>query len=179
MSKSFLWVEKYRPHKIEDCILPERLKTVFQEFVNRSEIPNLMLSGSAGVGKTTVAKAMCEELGINHLYINASKERGIDTLRTTITNYASTISLTGGRKVIILDEADNMTADAQLALRGTIEEFADNCTFIFTCNFKAKLTEPIHSRCSVIDFQLKNDEKKERIGDFLSVDESVTTLPER
>jgi DNA polymerase III delta prime subunit len=161
MSESFLWVEKYRPTTVNDCILPERLKKSFQEYVNRKEIPNLMLTGSAGVGKTTVAKAMCDEIGVNHLYINASENRGIDVLRTTIRNYASTISLSGGKKVIILDEADYMTPDAQAAMRGAIEEFAENCTFIFTCNFKSKLIDAIHSRCSVIDFALRNDEKKE------------------
>jgi DNA polymerase III delta prime subunit len=154
-------VEKYRPTTVNDCILPERLKKSFQEYVNRKEIPNLMLTGSAGVGKTTVAKAMCDEIGVNHLYINASENRGIDVLRTTIRNYASTISLSGGKKVIILDEADYMTPDAQAAMRGAIEEFAENCTFIFTCNFKSKLIDAIHSRCSVIDFALRNDEKKE------------------
>ena len=161
MSESFLWVERYRPKTVKDCILPARLKKVFQEYVDNGEIPNLMLSGSAGVGKTTVAMAMCNEIGINHLFINASEERGIDTLRTKIIGYASTVSLTGGRKVIILDEADNLTPDAQLALRGIIEKFADNCTFILTCNFKAKLQEAIHSRCVLIDFTLKREEKQE------------------
>lgn len=161
MSESFLWVEIYRPKTIEDCILPDRLKKPFQEYVNSKEIPNLMLTGSAGVGKTTVARAMCDEIGINHLYINASENRGIDVLRTTIRNYASTVSLTGGKKVIILDEADYLTGEAQAALRGAIEEFSKNCTFIFTCNFKSKLIDALHSRCSVIDFALKNDEKKE------------------
>lgn len=155
----FLWVEKYRPKTVADCILPDRLKKPFQEYVDQGFIPNLMLTGSAGVGKTTVAKAMCDEIGINHLYINSSENRGIDVLRTTIRNYASTVSLTGGRKVIILDEADYMTGDAQAAMRGAIEEFSSNCTFIFTCNFKSKLIDAIHSRCSVIDFTLKNDEK--------------------
>lgn len=155
----FLWVEKYRPKTVAECILPDRLKKPFQEYVDTKTIPNLMLTGSAGVGKTTVAKAMCEEIGINHLYINSSENRGIDVLRTTIRNYASTVSLTGGRKVIILDEADYMTPDAQAAMRGAIEEFSENCTFIFTCNFKTKLIDAIHSRCSVIDFSLKNGEK--------------------
>jgi DNA polymerase III delta prime subunit len=120
-----------------------------------------MLTGSAGVGKTTIAKAMCDEIGLNHMLINASESRGIDVLRTTIKNYASTISLTGGRKVIILDEADYLTADMQAALRGAIEQFSDNCSFIFTCNFKARLIDALHSRCSVIDFNLANDEKAE------------------
>lgn len=155
----FLFVEKYRPHKIEECILPERLKKVFQEYVKDENIPNLMLTGSAGCGKTTVAKAMCEEIGLNHLFINSSDERGIDTLRTKIKGYASTVSLTGGRKVIILDEADYLTPEAQAGLRGAIEEFSENCSFIFTCNFKARLIDALHSRCSVVDFSLKGDEK--------------------
>ncbi len=155
----YLYVEKYRPHKIEDCILPDRLKKVFQEYVTEGNIPNLMLTGSAGVGKTTVAKAMCEEIGCNFLFINSSDERGIDVLRTKIKGYASTISLTGGRKVIILDEADYLTPEAQAGLRGAIEEFSENCSFIFTCNFKARLIDALHSRCSVIDFSLKGDEK--------------------
>ena len=155
----YLYVEKYRPHKIEDCILPERLKKVFQEYVTKGEIPNLMLTGTAGCGKTTVAKAMCEEIGVNHLFINSSDERGIDTLRIKIKGYASTVSLTGGRKVIILDEADYLTPEAQAGLRGAIEEFSENCSFIFTCNFKARLIDALHSRCSVIDFALKGDEK--------------------
>lgn len=155
----YLFVEKYRPHKIEDCILPERIKNVFQEYVTQGDIPNLMLTGSAGVGKTTVARVMCEQLGLNHLFINSSDERGIDMLRTKIKGYASTVSLTGGRKVIILDEADYLTPEAQAGLRGAIEEFSDNCSFIFTCNFKARLIDALHSRCAVVDFTLKGDEK--------------------
>lgn len=161
MSESFLWVEKYRPSTVNDCILPDRLKKIFQDYVNTKEIPNLMLTGTAGVGKTTVAKAMCAEIGVNHLFINSSEERGIDMLRTKIRTYASTMSLTGGKKVIILDEADYLTPEAQAALRGAIEEFANNCTFIFTCNFKSRLIEALHSRCSVVDFSLKRDEKQE------------------
>ncbi len=171
----FLWVEKYRPHTVADCILPDRMKKSFQEYVDRKEIPNLMLTGSAGVGKTTVAKAMCDEIGINHLYINASENRGIDTLRTTIRNYASTVSLTGGLKVIILDEADYLTPEAQAALRGAIEEFSQNCTFIFTCNFKSKLIDALHSRCSVIDFALKNDEKAKMAMQLMKRMENVLT----
>ena len=155
----YLYVEKYRPHKIEECILPDRLKKVFQDYVTKGDIPNLMLTGSAGVGKTTVAKAMCEEIGCNFLFINSSDERGIDMLRTKIKGYASTVSLTGGRKVIILDEADYLTPEAQAGLRGAIEEFSENCSFIFTCNFKARLIDALHSRCSVVDFALKADEK--------------------
>lgn len=155
----FLWTERYRPQKVADCILPDRLKKVFQEYVNSGTIPNLMLTGTAGVGKTTVAVAMCEEIGLNYLIINSSDERGIDTLRTKITNYASTVSLTGGRKVIILDEADGLTPEAQAGLRGAIEKFSSNCSFILTCNFKARLIDAIHSRCAVIDFILKSNEK--------------------
>jgi DNA polymerase III delta prime subunit len=155
----FLWVEKYRPKTVAECILPDRIKKVFQEYVDSENIPNLMLTGSAGVGKTTVAKAMCEQLGVNHLFINSSEERGIDMLRTKIKGYASTISLTGGRKVIILDEADYLTPEAQAGLRGAIEEFSNNCSFIFTCNFKSRLINALHSRCSVIDFSLKAEEK--------------------
>jgi DNA polymerase III delta prime subunit len=164
--ESFLWTEKYRPHRIEDCILPARLKDVFKEYVNKKEIPNLMLTGGAGVGKTTVARALCEEIGLNHLFINGSEERGIDTLRTKIKGYASTVSLTGGKKVIIIDEADYLTAEAQAGLRGAIEEFANNCTFIFTCNFKAKLIDALHSRCAVIEFRLEPGEKQAMATQF-------------
>ena len=159
MSEDFLWVEKYRPHKIEDCVLPDRIKKAFREYVNNGEIPNLLLSGPAGCGKTTAAMAMCDEIGCNYLFINSSEERGIDVLRTKVVGYASTVSLTGGRKVIILDEADGLTPDTQDALRGVIEKFAGNCSFIFTCNFKAKIKDAIHSRCSVVDFTLKSSEK--------------------
>ena len=176
----FLYVEKYRPHTIEDCILPDRLKKVFQEYVTEGNIPNLMLTGTAGCGKTTVAKAMCEEIGCNFLFINSSDERGIDMLRTKIKGYASTVSLTGGRKVIILDEADYLTPEAQAGLRGAIEEFSENCSFIFTCNFKARLIDALHSRCSVIDFALKGDEKAKmaaqmfkRLSNILT-EESIT-----
>jgi DNA polymerase III delta prime subunit len=174
-NESFLWVEKYRPTSVSDCILPDRLKKPFQEYVDRKEIPNLMLTGSAGVGKTTIAKAMCDEIGINHLYINASENRGIDMLRTTIRNYASTVSLTGGTKVIILDEADYLTPEAQAAMRGAIEEFAANCTFIFTCNFKTRLIDALHSRCSVIDFALKADEKPKMAMQLMKRMENILT----
>ena len=168
MSDEFLWVERYRPKTVAECILPDRIKKVFQEYVDSKNIPNLMLTGSAGVGKTTVAKAMCEQLGLNHLFINSSEERGIDMLRTKIKGYASTISLTGGRKVIILDEADYLTPEAQAGLRGAIEEFSNNCSFIFTCNFKSRLIDALHSRCSVIDFSLKNDEKPRMAAQLFS-----------
>lgn len=166
LNDEFLWSQKYRPQTVKDCILPERLKTVFQDYVNDKYIPNLMLTGTAGVGKTTVAVAMCEEIGLDYMFINSSEERGIDTLRTKIKSYASTISFGGGRKVIILDEADYITPEAQAALRGAIEEFSNNCTFIFTCNFKSRLIEALHSRCSVIDFSLQNGERPKMAAAF-------------
>ena len=166
--EDFLWCQKYRPKTVSECILPERLKTVFQEFVNSGNIPNLLLTGTAGVGKTTVAIAMCEELNLDYLFINSSDERGIDTLRNKIKGYASTFSFEGKRKVIILDEADYITPEAQAALRGAIEEFSNNCTFIFTCNFKARLIEAIHSRCSVIDFTLQTEEKPKMASAFFN-----------
>lgn len=158
-SREFVWNEKYRPTKVVDCILPDRLKKTFQKFVETGEIPNLILSGGPGAGKTTVAIAMCEEIGLSYLFINSSDDRGIDTLRTKVKNYASTLSIKSARKVVILDEADGITADAQKALRGCIEEFSGHCTFIFTCNFKAKLIDALHSRCAVVDFQLRPEER--------------------
>lgn len=157
-----LWVEKYRPSKVSDCILPESIKNTFQEYVNRKEIPNLLLSGNAGVGKTTIAKALCQEVGCDYLIINGSEEgRNIDTVRTKIRNYASSVSLTGGKKVVIIDEADYMNPQSvQPALRGFIEEFSSNCTFIFTCNFKNRILDPIHSRCTVIDFKVNGNKAK-------------------
>lgn len=160
MTEHMLWVEKYRPNKIEDCILPENIKKTFQEFSNKKEIPNLLLSGTAGVGKTTVAKALCEEVGCDYIVINGSDENGVDTIRVKIKNYASSMSLMGGRKVIILDEADYLTPNAQAILRAGIEEFANNCSFIFTCNFKNRIIDPIHSRCTVIDFKANGSKAK-------------------
>ena len=156
-----LWVEKYRPTKIEDCILPDEIKTTFQSIVDSGEIPNLLLTGSPGIGKTTVAKALCNQLDCDWLMINGSDEgRMIDTLRTTVVNYASTVSLSGGKKVIIIDEADYMNKDSvQPALRGVIEEFSKNCRFIFTCNFKNRIIPALHSRCSVVDFRISKDAK--------------------
>lgn len=156
-----LWVEKFRPQKIEDCILPEGIKKTFQDFANRREIPNLLLSGGAGVGKTTIAKALCNEVGCDFLLINGSGEdRGIDAMRTNVKNYATSMSLMGGRKVVIIDEADNLTPDAQKSLRAIIEEVSINCSFIFTCNFKNRIIEPIHSRCVTVDFKLNGSKQK-------------------
>lgn len=165
-SNQMLWVEKYRPHKIEDCILPESIKSTFQEYVNRKEIPNLLLTGSAGVGKTTIAKALCEEVGCDYIVINGSEETGVDNIRVKVKNYASSMSLSGGRKVIIIDEADYLSPNAQAALRGSIEETAANCSFIFTCNFKNRIMEAIHSRCSVIEFKLQNGQKAKMAAQF-------------
>ena len=167
----FLWVEKYRPQKIEDCILPKRIKDTFQEIVNQGNVPNLLLSGTAGIGKTTVAKALCKQLGVDYYVINGSDEgRFLDTVRSQAKNFASTVSLLGGssRKVIIIDEADNTTHDVQLLLRGFIEEFHKTCSFIFTCNFKNKIIEPIHSRCSCIEFGIQKNEKQQIMASFFS-----------
>jgi DNA polymerase III delta prime subunit len=165
--ENLLWVETHRPQTIQDCILPDRLKKPFQEYVNQGKIPNLLLAGGPGVGKTTVAKAMCNEIGCDFLVINGSDESGIDTFRTKIKNYASSMSLSGGRKVIIIDEADYLNPNStQPALRNAIEEFAGNCSFIFTCNFKNRIIEPLHSRCAVIDFNLKSNEKTQMAKDF-------------
>jgi DNA polymerase III delta prime subunit len=160
MSEHMLWVEKYRPQTIEDCILNDGLKKTFTEFVNRKEIPNLLLCGTAGVGKTTVARALCNEIGCDYIIINGSDENGVDAVRTKIKNYASSMSLTGGRKVVILDEADYLTPNAQAILRAGIEEFAQNCSFIFTCNFKNRIIDPLHSRCTVIDFKANGSKAK-------------------
>jgi DNA polymerase III delta prime subunit len=169
-----LWTEKYRPKTIEDCILPERLKKPFQEYVNSNNIPNLLLAGGAGVGKTTVAKAMCEEIGCDYIVINGSDESGIDVFRTKIKNFASSMSLAGGRKVIIIDEADYLNPNStQPALRNAIEEFAGNCSFIFTCNFKNRIIDPLHSRCAVVEFTLKNNEKSTMAAQFFKRIQSV------
>ena len=168
-----LWTEKYRPKTVEDCILPERLKIPFQEYVNQKQIPNLLLTGGAGVGKTTIAKAMCNEIGCDYMVINGSDENGVDVIRVKVKNYASSMSLSGGRKVIIIDEADYLSPNAQACLRNAIEEFAANCSFIFTCNYKAKIIDPLHSRCAVVDFGMKNGEKQKMASAFFKRIQSV------
>ena len=158
----FIWVEKYRPQKIDECILPASIKKTFEGFLNTGEIPNMLLSGPPGVGKTTVAKALCKQLGVDYYVVNGSDEgRFLDTVRNNAKNFASTVSLTSEskHKVIIIDEADNTTSDVQLLLRASIEEFTNNCRFIFTCNYKNKIIEPLHSRCTVIDFSINRKDK--------------------
>ena len=172
MRSDFLWVEKYRPKTIDDCILPSELKKTFQDFLSKGEIPNLLLSGPAGVGKTTVARALCEQLGCDYIIINGSDEgRFLDTVRNQAKNFASTVSLQAldaKHKVIIIDEADNTTHDVQLLLRANIETFYNNCRFIFTCNFKNKIIEPLHSRCAVVEFGIPNKKKPEIAGHFFN-----------
>jgi DNA polymerase III delta prime subunit len=177
----FLWCEKFRPKKISECILPNALKNTFQEFVDKGNVPNLLLSGGPGVGKTTVARAMLEEIGADYIIINGSMNGNIDTLRNDIMHFASTVSLQGGRKYVILDEADYLNANStQPALRNFMEEFSNNCGFILTCNFKNRIIEPLHSRCSVIDFIIPKQDKVavgksfyERIKNILT-EENIT-----
>lgn len=165
--QTFAWVEKYRPKTVADTILPDNLKSTFQEFVNNKNIPNLLLTGSSGVGKTTVAKAMLDELECDYIVINGSLNGNIDTLRTEILNFASTVSFVGGRKYVILDEADYLNANStQPALRNFMEEFSSNCGFILTCNFKNRIIEPLHSRCSVIDFKVSKEDLAKLAGQF-------------
>jgi len=180
MRSDFLWVEKYRPKTIEDCILPSEIKKTFQDFLDSGEIPNLLLAGPAGVGKTTVARALCEQLGCDYIIINGSDEgRFLDTVRNQAKNFASTVSLQAldaKHKVIIIDEADNTTHDVQLLLRANIEAFYNNCRFIFTCNFKNKIIEPLHSRCAVVEFGIPNKKKPEIAGNFF---QRVRTILEK
>ena len=171
LMNDILWVEKYRPKLVGQCVLPDNTQKVFSEIVEKGEIPNLLLTGSPGIGKTTIAKALCNQLECDWLMINGSDEgRMIDTLRTTITNFASTVSLSGGKKVLIIDEADYMNPESvQPAMRGSIEQFAQNCRFIFTCNFKNRIIPALHSRCSVVDFKIKKDDKPLLAQKFLSI----------
>jgi len=169
MRDEFLWVEKYRPQTIEDCILPEQTKKTFLDFLDKGEIPNMLLAGPAGCGKTTVAKALCNQLGVDVYVINGSDEgRFLDTVRNNAKNFASTVSLSSEskHKVIIIDEADNTTPDVQLLLRASIEEFSGNCRFIFTCNYKNKIIEPLHSRCAVVEFGIQGKHKQEIAAKF-------------
>ena len=178
MHDDFLWVEKYRPKKVEDCILTQNVKDTFSSFVEQGEIPNLLLSGTAGVGKTTIAKALCNELGADFYVINGSDEgRFLDTVRNQAQNFAATVSLTGGakHKILIIDEADNTTPDVQLLLRASIETFQKNCRFIFTCNFKNKIIEPLHSRTTVIDFNVRGKSKQLLAGEFFNKCRDILT----
>jgi len=167
--EQFLWVEKYRPQTIDECVLPESLKNTFKEYIAKGELPTFLFCGTAGVGKTTVAKALCNEVGADYIMINGSDEgRHIDTLRTTVKNFASTVSLSDAPKIIIIDEADYMNADSvQPALRSMIEQFSNNCRFIFTCNFKNRIIEPLHSRCAVVEFKIDTKDKQEIAGTFM------------
>jgi len=176
MTSEFLFVEKYRPQVIDDCILPDDTKKTFKEFVEKGEIPNLLLAGPPGIGKTTIAKALCNELGADYYVINGSDEgRFLDTVRNQAKNFASTVSLTGSskHKVIIIDEADNTGNDVQLLLRANIEAFYNNCRFIFTCNYKNKIIEPLHSRCAVIDFTIKGKQRVQLAGTFFQRLQSI------
>jgi len=175
--EKYLWVEEYRPKTVEQCVLPKELKSTFSEFVKQGSVPNLILSGGAGVGKTTVAKAMLNQIGSTHMMINGSDESGIDVLRTKIKNFASTVSLEGGRKYLIIDEADYLNPQStQPALRGIVEEFAENCGFILTCNYKNRLIEPLRSRCPPIDFTIPKTEKQELAAQFF--ERTITILDE-
>jgi len=168
--EEFLWVEKYRPRKVEECVLSQDLKKIFQNVLDKGELQNMMFTGTAGTGKTTVARALCNELDLDYIIINGSEESGIDTLRNKIKQFASSVSLSGGYKVVILDEADYLNPQStQPALRGFIEEFSANCRFILTCNFKNRIIEPLHSRCSVIEFAIPKKEREPLAGQFMQM----------
>ena len=178
MNTDVLWVEEYRPQTIDDCILPASLKTLFQSFIDKGEISNMLFSGTPGVGKTTVAKALCEQMNCDWIMINGSEEGGIDVLRNKIKNFASTVSLSGGKKVVILDEADYLNPQStQPALRGFVEEFHKNCRFILTCNFKNRIIEPLHSRFSNIEFRINNKDKPKLASQLM--DRAVYILKEQ
>ena len=178
MNTDFLWVEEYRPKTIDDCILPASLKTLFQSFIEKGEISNMLFSGTPGVGKTTVAKALCEQMNCDWIMINGSEEGGIDVLRNKIKNFASTVSLSGGKKVVILDEADYLNPQStQPALRGFVEEFHKNCRFILTCNFKNRIIEPLHSRFSNIEFRINNKDKPKLASQLM--DRAIYILKEQ
>ena len=165
--ENMLWAEKFRPRKIDDCILPEATKKMFKEFASKGELPqHLLITGSAGTGKTTIARALCNEIGADVLFVNGSEESGIDILRTKIRSFASTVSLTNAKKVVILDEADGTSSSFQPALRAFMEELSNNCRFILTCNFKNRIIEPIHSRCAVIEFKIENVDKPKIAAQF-------------
>ena len=178
MSTDFLWVEEYRPKTIDDCILPQSLKTLFQSFIDKGEISNMLFSGTPGVGKTTVAKALCEQMNCDWIMINGSEEGGIDVLRNKIKNFASTVSLSGGKKVVILDEADYLNPQStQPALRGFVEEFHKNCRFILTCNFKNRIIEPLHSRFSNIEFRINRKDRPKLASQLM--DRAIYILKEQ
>ena len=176
--EKYLWVEEYRPKTVEQCVLPKELKDTFSEYVKQGSVPNLILTGTAGVGKTTVAKAMLDQIGATYMMINGSDESGIDVLRTKIKNFASTVSLEGGRKYLIIDEADYLNPQStQPALRGIIEEFNENCGFILTCNFVMRLIEPLRSRCPPVEFSIPKSQKQELAAEFC--DRTITILQEQ
>ena len=173
----FLWVEKYRPSDIASCVLPDRIEQTFQDIVKAEQVPNMILTGGAGCGKTTVARALCKEMELDMMFVNASDDSGIDVLRTKIRNFASTVSLNGGNKIVILDEADYLNpSSTQPALRGFMEEFAANCRFILTCNFKNRIIEPLHSRCCVVDFRIAPKERQMIASKFLKRGRDILTL---
>ena len=175
--QEFLWVEKYRPKKIEECILTNDLKKIFKTVLDKGELQNMLFNGTACTGKTTVARALCNELDLDYIIINGSEESGIDTLRNKIKQFASSVSLSGGYKVVILDEADYLNPQStQPALRGFIEEFSANCRFILTCNFKNRIIEPLHSRCSVIEFAIPRKERDAMAGQFMQMVQQILAV---